>query len=43
MTTKIVASTYATLWCSVHKEYNSVLQYKTYIGFNKANYVSIVW
>ncbi len=42
-TTKIVADTDATIWRSVHKEYNSELQYKTYIGFNKANYVSLVW
>ncbi len=41
-TIKIVAGTDATLWRSVHKEYNSELQYKTYIGFNKANYVSLM-
>ncbi len=42
-TTKIVAGTDAIMWRSVHKEYNSELQYETYIEFNKANYVSLVW
>ncbi len=38
-TTKIVVGTDATLWRSVHKEYNSELQYKTYIGFNNVSVV----